>query len=138
MSEDQPWLRPLLCRDASQTNQSNGARGSIGRRDPGRKRHYIDAIDDQGRWSGKLIPVPESLGDPFKWPSTKTVFVNPMSDLFHESVPTEFISAVAQTMIQTPWHTYQLLTKRSDRLRHLLATELAAAASQAHIRKELT
>jgi len=102
-------------------------------RDPGRMRHYIDAIDDQGRWTGKLIPTPEALEDPLRWASSKTVFVNSMSDLFHEDIPTEFIARVAQVMERTPWHTYQVLTKRSERLRELLSGDLSRAARQSHI-----
>ncbi len=102
-------------------------------RNPGRKRYYIDAIDDKGRWSGKLIPVPEALLDPFRWSKPRMVFVNSMSDLCHESVPAEFIAQVVNTMTQSPWHTYQILTKRSDRLRELLSCELGNAAQLRHI-----
>jgi protein gp37 len=56
-------------------------------RNPGRLRHYIEAIDENGRWSGRLIPVPEALCDPFKWIMSTMVFVNSMSDLFHDLVP---------------------------------------------------
>lgn len=56
-----------------------------------------------------------------------------MSDLFHESVPDEYIEAVAHVMVQARWHTYQVLTKRSGRMRTLLETRLAFAATQQHI-----
>jgi len=102
-------------------------------KDPGRTRHYIDAIDEHGHWSGKLIPVPEALADPFRWSKPQVVFVNSMSDLFHESVPTEFIADVVRVMAETPWHTYQVLTKRGDRLASLLGGELAEFARQPHI-----
>jgi protein gp37 len=88
-------------------------------KDPGRKRHYIEAIDDKGRWSGKLIPVPEALDDPLGWKKPRRVLVNSMSDLFHESVPDEFIANVFATMYESQWHTFQVLTKRADRLRLL-------------------
>ncbi|MCH7826566.1 MAG: phage Gp37/Gp68 family protein, partial [Bacteroidetes bacterium] len=48
-----------------------------------------------------------------------TIFVNSMSDLFHKNVPLEFIQKVFDVMNKTPWHTYQVLTKRSDRLKEL-------------------
>lgn len=83
-------------------------------RDPGKKRHYIDAIDDKGRWSGKLIPVPEALADPFSWKKPRRVFVNSMSDLFHESLPVEFIASVFGVMSFAPEHTFQVLTKRAS------------------------
>ena len=77
--------------------------------------------------------VPERLLDPFRWPKPKTVFVNSMSDLFHKDVPTSFIEAVAQVMCETSWHTYQVLTKRADRLKQLLSAELSFAADKQHI-----
>jgi protein gp37 len=77
--------------------------------------------------------VPERLLDPFRWPKAKMVFVNSMSDLFHKDVPVSFIEAVAQVMCETPWHTYQVLTKRADRLQELLSTNLSFAANRQHI-----
>jgi protein gp37 len=85
-------------------------------KDPGRKRHYIDAIDDKGRWSGKMTPVPESLADPLHWKKPRRVFVNSMSDLFHDDVPDEFIDRVFAVMYQAQWHTFQVLTKRAERM----------------------
>jgi len=61
------------------------------------------------------------------------VFVNSMSDLFHERVPDDYIEAVARIMVAADWHTYQVLTKRSQRLRKSLETRLGFAASQPHI-----
>ncbi len=60
-----------------------------------------------------------SLSLPLKWKSSKQIFVNSMSDLFHEDLPVEFILKVFSTMNHTKWHTYQILTKRSDRLKDL-------------------
>ncbi len=56
---------------------------------------------------------------PRKWRSPRLVFVNSMSDLFHDDVPLEFIRAVFQVMVECPQHTFQVLTKRSERLRML-------------------
>jgi protein gp37 len=53
---------------------------------------------------------------PRKWKKGRLIFVNSMSDLFHEKVPLEFIQKVFATMNETPQHTYQVLTKRADRL----------------------
>jgi protein gp37 len=77
--------------------------------------------------------VPEKLAEPLRWSKSKMVFVNSMSDLFHDKVPDEFIVAVAEVMVTASWHTYQVLTKRSERLRDLLKTKLAFAAKQDHI-----
>lgn len=58
----------------------------------------------------------DALKVPFEWKSPKVVFVNSMSDLFHPEVPLEFIRKVFKVMNETPQHTYQVLTKRADRL----------------------
>jgi protein gp37 len=77
--------------------------------------------------------VPETLTEPFSWRSSKLVFVNSMSDLFQPGVPDEYVSAVAQVMVTANWHTYQVLTKRSETLRDLLTTKLKFAAKSEHI-----
>ena len=59
------------------------------------------------------------VDQPRRWSKPRTVFVNSMSDLFQDEVPLEFIAAVFRTMAETPQHTYQVLTKRSARLRRL-------------------
>jgi protein gp37 len=56
------------------------------------------------------------------------VFVNSMSDLFHDAVPDQYIAAVARVMKAASWHTFQVLTKRSDRLRRLLDDKLRFAS----------
>jgi len=58
----------------------------------------------------------DSLMTPYEWKKPKIVFVNSMSDLFHPQVPIEFIKKVFHVMNDTPQHTYQVLTKRGDRL----------------------
>ena len=77
--------------------------------------------------------VPEKLGEPLRWRSPKMVFVNSMSDLFHEDIPDEYVLDVVRVMQMANWHTYQVLTKRSERMRDLLQTKLAAAANEPHI-----
>ena len=77
--------------------------------------------------------VPRKLGEPLRWNEPRMIFVNSMSDLFHEGVPLQYISKVAATMQLANWHTYQVLTKRSERLRKLLCGQLREAAAQAHI-----
>lgn len=63
------------------------------------------------------------LEEPLKWVKPRIIFVNSMSDLFHESIPFEFIDRVFDTMRRCPQHTFQILTKRSERLRQI-ASEL--------------
>lgn len=77
--------------------------------------------------------VPEKLTEPLLWRSPKMIFVNSMSDLFHVGVPEEYIVAVARVMVAARWHTYQVLTKRADRLQMLLNSKLAFAAKETHI-----
>ncbi|HXM02309.1 MAG TPA: phage Gp37/Gp68 family protein [Chthoniobacterales bacterium] len=77
--------------------------------------------------------VPEKLSDPARWSRPRMIFVNSMSDLFHENVPDEFIERVCKAMIAAHWHTYQVLTKRSDRLETLLSGKLQFAAEVDHI-----
>ena len=59
---------------------------------------------------------PETLSIPYSWKSSKIVFVNSMSDLFHNDVPIEFIKDVFNVMNENPQHVFQVLTKRADRL----------------------
>jgi protein gp37 len=66
---------------------------------------------------------PERLSQPLAWKRSRLIFVNSMSDLFHPGVPLEFIRRVFETMAQADWHTFQVLTKRSERLAEL-ATKL--------------
>ena len=58
----------------------------------------------------------DALSVPYLWKKPKVVFVNSMSDLFHPEVPFSFIEKVFEVMNNTPQHTYQVLTKRADRL----------------------
>lgn len=77
--------------------------------------------------------VPEKLTEPFTWRAPKLVFVNSMSDLFQPGIPDEYAEAVAHVMTKANWHTYQVLTKRSERLKELLQGRLRLAAYQKHI-----
>lgn len=63
---------------------------------------------------------PERLGEPLSWRKPSTVFVCSMADLFHKDVPDEWIDEIWATMLLTPEHTYQVLTKRADRMREFL------------------
>ena len=81
----------------------------------------------------ELRLVPEKLTEPFLWRAPKLVFVNSMSDLFQDGVPDDYIEAVCRVMVTANWHTFQVLTKRSVRLRELLSGRLRFAAEQDHI-----
>lgn len=68
-----------------------------------------------------LAVHPDTLDTPLSWRKPRKVFVNSMSDLFHARVPKTFAGGVWNTMALTPWHTYQILTKRPERMRRILS-----------------
>lgn len=94
---------------------------------PGCKHCYAESFAE--RWRGisghhfeqgfDLRLWPDRLDMPLKWKKPRTIFVNSMSDLFHEEVPLDFIQRVFSTMERASWHTFQILTKRSERLAEL-------------------
>ena len=77
--------------------------------------------------------VPNKLGEPLRWRTPKMVFVNSMSDLFHPGIPEDYIEAVARVMVTARWHTFQVLTKRAERMANLLRGQLRFAAEEPHI-----
>jgi protein gp37 len=76
---------------------------------------------------------PERLSYPLQWREPKMIFVNSMSDLFHKEVPFSFVDHVFDTMEKARWHTFQVLTKRSSRLRAYVNTRYADASAPPHI-----
>jgi protein gp37 len=92
-------------------------------RNAGKKANYLDVINDAGRWSGKVNCDEQSLLIPLGWRKPRRVFVNSMSDLFHDQVPTRFIARVFAVMGLASWHTFQVLTKRPERMARLLGDE---------------
>lgn len=78
---------------------------------------------DRHVWTGKVFCDEASLDAPLKWRAPRKIFVNSMSDLFHEDVPADFIKRVWTTMQATPHHTYQILTKRPERMAAIVADE---------------
>ena len=68
--------------------------------------------------------VPEKLRQPLSWRRPRRIFVNSMSDLFHEDVPSSYIATVGQVMREAHWHTFQVLTKRHERMKRLLRSKL--------------
>ena len=77
--------------------------------------------------------VPEKLNQPLSWRRPRRVFVNSMSDLFHEAVPSDYIAAVGSVMKRAGRHTFQVLTKRHDRMRRLLEGELRWMGALANV-----
>lgn len=71
-------------------------------------------------WTGRVNIDYSSLSAPLEWRRPKRIFVNSMSDLFHEKVSDEFIERVWQVMAECPQHHFQILTKRADRMAALI------------------
>jgi protein gp37 len=94
---------------------------------PGCKHCYAEAFAERFRGvpgsayeqGFDLRLVPEALELPLSWRKPRLIFVNSMSDLFHADVPFEYIARVFDVMQRSPQHTFQVLTKRSERLREL-------------------
>ena len=108
---------------------------------PGCKHCYAETFAERFRgvpghpfeFGFDLQLIPGKLPEPLRWRSPRTIFVNSMSDLFHEAIPDAYIEAVAEVMELAPWHTYQVLTKRADRLESLLRGSLRRFARLPHI-----
>jgi protein gp37 len=77
--------------------------------------------------------IPAKLAEPLKWHLPKKIFVNSMSDLFHDDVPETYIGSVVDVMRRADWHVYQVLTKRAARLRDYVNTVVQDASTMPHI-----
>jgi protein gp37 len=75
-------------------------------------------------WNGVVREDLVALIIPYRWKKPRKIFVNSMSDLFHERVSNRFIAAVWQVMRDTPRHQYQILTKRPERMAQLVSTHM--------------
>ncbi|MCU1285921.1 MAG: hypothetical protein JWO13_2271 [Acidobacteriales bacterium] len=90
----------------------------------------------EAHWTGKVSLVERHLEDPLRWRRPRKIFVNSMSDLFHESIPDSWIAIVYGIMAMAHRHTFQILTKRPERQRDFL-NMLAAASDPAERLLEL-
>ncbi len=85
--------------------------------------HRLQAMGQQNYRNGfKVTLQPHMLEHPLRWRQPRRVFVNSMSDLFHDDVPASYIQQVFDVMKRASWHQYQILTKRSERLLGLNST----------------
>ncbi len=108
---------------------------------PGCKHCYAETFAE--RWRGipghpyehgfDLRLVPEHVLDPLRWSKPRRIFVNSMSDLFHEEVPFDFIELVFRVMNLANWHTYQVLTKRPARMKEFARRVGPAVTRHQHI-----
>jgi len=89
----------------------------VANRFSGSGKPYEGLINQYGRWNGTVRFIAEHLADPLRWSKPRRIFVNSMSDLFHEGLTNEEIAAVFGVMAAAPQHTFQILTKRAQRMR---------------------
>lgn len=75
-----------------------------------------EGLTTNGRWNGQVRFIDDHWTDPVRWARPRRIFVNSMSDIFHESVPIEWIDRIFGVMALAGHHTYQCLTKRSERM----------------------
>lgn len=87
---------------------------------------YEGLVDKNGRWNGKIRVVARHMDDPRRWRRPRRIFVNSMSDLFHENLEDDVIERVFFTMALSQRHTFQILTKRPERMRAFVSERLLA------------
>lgn len=101
---------------------------------PGQPYEGLVRKTSQGyKWTGEVRLIEKDLDAPLRWKKPQKIFVNSMSDLFHESVPDTWIDQIMAVMWAAQWHTFQVLTKRDERLQSYMADpvtpeRIAAAA----------
>ena len=115
------------------TDESWNAVTGCSKVSPGCAHCYAETLSLRfGRSAGPWTPEnaeknvvlhPERLDKPFHWRKPRMVFVNSMSDFFHELVPLDFIARMWDVMVRTPQHTYQILTKRPERIAQVLGPD---------------
>jgi protein gp37 len=81
----------------------------------------VNQSTGEPRWNGTVKLVEEHLLDPLKWQKPSMIFVNSMSDVFHEAVPDDYIDRMFAVMALAPQHTFQILTKRPERMQKYLS-----------------
>jgi protein gp37 len=82
-------------------------------------------------WTGEVRLIESHLRDPLRWKEPRKIFVNSMSDLFHPNVTDEWLANIFDVMARAPQHTYQILTKRPDRMLDVLTAAGATVVAQA-------
>jgi protein gp37 len=97
------------------------ARGLPGLRSPTTGENFAIIRDSGPRWTGKVELIESMLEKPLRWRKPRKIFVNSMSDLFHESLADGAIDRVFTVMALCPQHTFQVLTKRPERMREYLS-----------------
>lgn len=147
---DATWNPVVGCRRVSPGCEHCYAETMAGRLARMGQRRYLDVVkldekgQPRGRWNGTFREVPEALAAPLSWRKPRRIFVNSMSDLFGEGVSDEWIDRILAVIALTPRHTYQVLTKRPERMARYFAAPglydrlLRSADEFRIIRPELT
>ncbi|MEH6500133.1 DUF5131 family protein [Halopseudomonas aestusnigri] len=112
---DATWNPIRGCSRVSEGCRNCYAEG-VAKRFSGPGMPYEGLIAKGGQWNGKVAVVGSAIGLPLRWVKPRRIFVNSMSDLFHDSVPFEVIAEIFAIMAVTTRHTYQILTKRPERM----------------------
>lgn len=125
---DATWSPTLGCDKVSEGCRSCYAIRTAYRQEYGFKRADYAGLtrrlpDGSLNWTGKVNLLESRLKLPLTWRKPRRIFVDSQSDLFHDDVPYEFVAAVFGVMLATPHHTYQVLTKRPERMREFMLTE---------------
>ncbi len=88
-------------------------------------RGHVNEASRRAGWTGRVELIPSKLEEPLHWKKPQLVFVNSMSDLFHEALPDDAIREVFRVMQSAPWITFQVLTKRAPRMRDRMSALVA-------------
>jgi len=100
---------------------------SVANRFSGTGLPYEGLIAKGGQWNGQIKLVPEKLDEPLRWKKPRKIFVCSTSDLFHENVPDYFIDKVFAVMGMAHQHTFQILTKRPERMQKYIQKRTSAS-----------
>lgn len=96
---------------------------TVANRFKGKGQPYEGLIAKGGQWNGKIAYIDDLIDQPLRWRRARRIFVNSMSDLFHENVPVQIIDRVFAVMAIAERHTFQVLTKRPERMREYLSQD---------------
>lgn len=121
---DATWNPIAGCSRVSEGCRNCYAEGIAARGLPGFEglAHFVDRSEGacEARWTGAVMVREHLMDQPLKWRRPRRIFVNSMSDLFHDAVPDEVIDRIFAVMALCPQHTFQILTKRPERMRRYL------------------
>ncbi len=110
------WNPTIGCTRVSEGCRNCYAERMAARLEMMHKPEYGGLLTSAGRWNGEVKLLDERLGQPLRWKKPRRIFVDSMSDLFHEAVPFEFIDKVFGVMGRSQQHRFMILTKRPHRM----------------------